>query len=148
MPPPRSYNAYLIFFTKYIKGLTGEHKPKSLKEISALAKDASSTWKNFTEAEKQVCFLCLRLLSPRFANYLLFVQPFKDEAVVARAKYVIERENYFAKVSQSTLNEINKRRKTKGKHLVRVHKPAADKRPASAFLVYVLNFYNQYRSSS
>lgn len=64
MPPPRSYNAYLIFFTKYIKGLTGEHKPKSLKEISALAKDASSTWKNFTEAEKQVCFLCLRLPFP------------------------------------------------------------------------------------
>ena len=54
MPPKAPGNAYVIFFTKYIKGLRETHQPKSLDDIQSISKDCSSMWKNFTLAEKQV----------------------------------------------------------------------------------------------
>ena len=78
-------------------------------------------------------------VSLRLLNISCF-QPFKDEAVVAREKYVIDRNNYFAKVSPSILSEINRRRQNKGKAIIQTHKAEADKRPLSPFFLYVLRF--------
>lgn len=54
MPPKAPHNPYIIFYTKYLHGLSNEHKPKSLADTGSLAKDASSMWQSFTDAEKKV----------------------------------------------------------------------------------------------
>lgn len=54
LPPRMAVNAYVIFYTKYLAGLSAEHKPKGLAGVSQCAKEAAATWKTFTEAEKQV----------------------------------------------------------------------------------------------
>ena len=71
LPPRQSHNAYVIFYTKYLKGLSLENKPKSLQDIVKLSKEASAKWKNFSEAEKQVRFS--RLPSSSFTKHFLLV---------------------------------------------------------------------------
>lgn len=59
MPPKGPSTAWIIFYTKYLKGLSDAHKPKSLADTSSLVKDASSMWRSLSEAEKQVRVLGL-----------------------------------------------------------------------------------------
>ncbi|KAF7971374.1 hypothetical protein HWV62_21336 [Athelia sp. TMB] len=115
MPPKGPGNAYVIFFTKYIKGLRETHQPKSLGDIQSISKDCSSMWQNFTLAEKQA----------------------------PRALYQIERQAYFDKVPSATLKEINRRRVKRG--LPKIRRPQNDvkdapAKPLSSFFLFAADF--------
>jgi hypothetical protein len=117
LPPRRPVGPYVLFFMKYLQGLT--NKPHGTDELMGASKEASQIWKSLSEAEKQ---------------------PFHDEAIAARAAYTIRRQTYFETVPASTLSEINRRRKVKGQsRLHRTIKPE-NRRPLPSFFRFIADF--------
>ncbi|KZP18524.1 hypothetical protein FIBSPDRAFT_1046207 [Athelia psychrophila] len=122
MPPKHPGTAYIIFYTKYLKGLSEAHKPKSLADVSVLAKDASAMWRSFSEAEKQ---------------------PFVDDFQRARALYVIEHQAWLKNVPSETLAEINRRKVAQGKRQISGPRPVVEvirKRPLTNFFRFISEF--------
>jgi hypothetical protein len=52
LPPRRPVGPYVLFFMKYLQGLT--NKPHGTDELMGASKEASQIWKSLSEAEKQV----------------------------------------------------------------------------------------------
>lgn len=119
MPPRAPSNAYVIFYTKYIRGLPEHSKPKTIADISKCAKEASALWKTLSEADKQ---------------------PFKDEQVAAREAHEIKRQAYFDTVPNAIFSEINRRRKNRGKKLIHKLVRPENRKPLSNFFRYMVEF--------
>ena len=137
MPPRRPPNAYIIFFSRYIKGLSEENKPTSNGMIH-LTKEASSKWKTFSEVEKQVSGLPLTFpssyqMGARDFMVCYVTQPFRDEFEAAKAAYGIQKQAYYDAVPLETMKEINRRRKVSGKPKIREFRKREDRRPVSSF---------------
>jgi len=67
-------------------------------------------------------------------------QPYKQEAIDARAAYEVKREEYWKNIDYKKVNEINRRRRAKGKTTLRRVISAEDKLPMSSFLRYMVDF--------
>ncbi|KAF8841536.1 hypothetical protein BDN67DRAFT_967125 [Paxillus ammoniavirescens] len=114
MPPKRPPGSFLLFFISYLKS---QPKVKTLEETQALSKRASEVWKTYSIAEKQ---------------------PFYDEHEVLKEQFKKERIEYFRNTSITTLKEINKSRRARGKLAIRRVTDAP--RPITAFLWFVSDF--------
>jgi len=53
MPPGASPNAYIVFYTKYFKGV-GSKPTGGFEGTATVAREAAALWKNMSDAEKQV----------------------------------------------------------------------------------------------
>ncbi|KIK95015.1 hypothetical protein PAXRUDRAFT_827416 [Paxillus rubicundulus Ve08.2h10] len=114
LPPKRPPGTFLLFFMSYLKS---QPKAKTMEETQALAKRASEVWKTYSIAEKQ---------------------PFYDENEVLKEQFQKERVEYFRNTSITTLKQINKSRRARGKVVVR--RVTETPRPVTAFLRFVSDF--------
>ncbi|KIM80125.1 hypothetical protein PILCRDRAFT_822639 [Piloderma croceum F 1598] len=117
MPPTHPPNAWVLFFTKYIKGVT--QPIVGIRGIPNLLKEAAALWNNMSDVEKQ---------------------PYKDEVATLKAAFEIKRQSYFDSVPAGTLTEINRRRKDKGLPMVHKLVREEDRRPQTSFLRYLEDF--------
>jgi len=97
-----------MFVTKYFKSL-----PRPITDILSHSKETGAMWNSMTDAEKQ---------------------PYKQEEIDARAAYEVKREEYWKNIDYKKVNEINRRRRAKGKTSLRRVTSAEDKLPMSSFL--------------
>ncbi|EKM53011.1 uncharacterized protein PHACADRAFT_259183 [Phanerochaete carnosa HHB-10118-sp] len=118
-PPKMPAGPWLLFWKRYMAG----RGIKSLDETHEVIKEASSTWRAMSEAEKQ---------------------PFRDESAAARVEYAKRRNEYFTTVDRKILNELNRRRTARDPNASRLRRKSKNSgQPAPPFVAWFNETFRQ-----